>query len=120
MFDEDKRFDSFFTFSQFWRYLISHDIDDFPEENALKAMSLGSKCELFCPKKWNSSSWTDANTTQVFHSILKEHMVLKSRVKDGKASIRFIFGRSKTGMEFESFGEFESCINKDDGSALLF
>ena len=110
--DEDERFVSMFTLSRFRKDLMLHAIGDFPEECALKTTSLGAKCKLFCQKQWNSSSWTEMNNTQVFHSILKDHMPSKSRVKDGKLSIRLSFGRAKRGWSLKAWTNSIATLTK--------
>ena len=63
----DEAFLMTFTLSHFRKELMAVAADQFPEEYAVGRSSLGRKCKLFVQKKYNSLSWVEVNTTEMFH-----------------------------------------------------
>ena len=116
----DENFIDTFTLSSFRKDLMELAVDKFPEEYALNKKSLGRKCKLFVQKQWNSSSWTEVATTEMFLRTVREQMMTKARLKNKSVQIRFSFGRAKAGLEFKDDQEFDGYTCKDFGDGLQF
>ena len=118
--DLDERFATSFTLSKFRKDLMVLALEKFPEEYALKTKSLGPKCKLYIQRQWNSSSWSDINTTDDLIYTLKDQMETRSRVRENVLSVRLAFGRAKVDNNFQSLEEFDTYTDDDYGDGMLF
>ena len=78
--------------------------------------SLGKACKLFYHNQWNSSSWTDVPDIGTLIRLFKDPVSNKSRIENQSLSIRFSFGRAKSGMEFKDQADFEEYTEIIDGA----
>ena len=94
--------------------------DEFREEYAVEKKSIGPKCKLLVQKQWNTSVWTEIDSTEMFLRSVKEQMATKSRVKNGILQMRLSFRRAKAGQEFQMEWDMPNYVCKYFGEGIHF
>ena len=117
---DDQDFIDTFTLSLFRKDLMVIAMDKFPEEYTLQKKVLGPKCKLFMHKQWNTSSWMEIPSTEMFLRTLREQMDIRSRVHNNALYIRFSFGKAKAGQEFKDEREVHDYTCQDFGTGMQY
>ena len=116
----DEEFIVSFTLSKFRKDLMVLAMENFKEEYGLAKKTLGRKCKLFIQKQWNTSTWTEIPTTEMFVQTVHEQIATKSRVTNNTVAIRISFGKSKAGLEFSDEEDFSAYTCQDFGDSINF
>lgn len=118
--ENDESFKSCFTLSKFRKDLMQLAVQKFPEEYAPKSKSHGPKCKLYIQKQWNNACWSEIATTEDLIRILKDQMEIKGRVRSNVFTIRMSFGRAKMNHHFTDQAEFDSYLDEQASSRMVF
>ena len=116
--DQDQDFIDTFTLSLFCKDLMVMVIDKFPEEYTLQKKALGPKCKLFMHKQWNTLSWMEIPSSEMFLRTLREQMDIRSWVHNNTLHIRFSFGKATTGQEFKDEREVHDYTCQEFGTGI--
>ena len=121
---EDKVVDEVFantlTLLHFRKEIMAVASDQLAEEYAVSRNSLGRKCKLYVQKQYNSSSWAEVNSTEMFHQSVLDQMGNKVRLQNDAVLMSFSFGRSKAGNEFKDERELHDHTCEKFGDGILF